>query len=279
VRDEVESTEFGDDGHAERRLLAVERRMALAELVRRDPIVTVENLARRFNVSAQTVRRDFQFLEERGILTRTYGGAVTRADDVLHLSLEREFRAREQEQAAQKQAIARLAVELVEPGSTVMLDGSTTVLQLARTLPLDIELTAIVNALPVAHELIRQRNVSLTMIGGTMREASFSFTGPISEATLRRLFADTAFISARGLALQRGLTEANPLEAALKEIMIVNSTRVVAMMDSTKLGRTALTLLAPLNSIDILITDEGTDDAILEAVRANEVDVRIATVT
>jgi DeoR/GlpR family transcriptional regulator of sugar metabolism len=271
--------DLSEDGRAERRLLAVERRMALAELVRQDPIVTVEDLARRFSVSAQTVRRDFQFLEERGLLTRTYGGAVTRADDVLHLSLERAFRAREREHAAEKRAMACVAAELVEPLSTVILDASTSVLQLARALPLDIELTAIVNALPIAQELTRRRNVSLTTIGGAMRETSFSFTGPISEATLRRLFADTAFISARGLALQRGLTEANPLEGALKEIMIANSTRVVAMVDSSKLGRSALTLFAPLSAVDILVTDDGADETIVEEVRAAGVEVRIAPVS
>jgi DeoR/GlpR family transcriptional regulator of sugar metabolism len=109
-----------------------------------------------------------------------------------------------------------------------------------------------------------------------MRETSFSFTGPISEATLRRLFADTAFISARGLALHRGLTEANPYEGALKEVMIANSTRVVAIIDSSKLGRSALTLFASLSSVGILVTDDGADAGIVEEVRAAGVEVRIA---
>ena len=127
--------------------------------------------------------------------------------------------------AAQKRAIAGAALDLVEPESTVIFDASTTVLALARELPLDIELTAIVNALHIALELSRRPNVNLTMIGGTLRQTSFSFTGPMSEAALSRLFAGTAFISARGLAIGRGLTEANPSESALKEMMVANANR------------------------------------------------------
>ena len=133
--------------------------MALADLLEQNPVLTVDDLARRFNVSAQTVRRDFQYLEQRGLITRTYGGAVARNGDPL--SHERTFLAREAERSAQKQAIARVALALVEPGATVIMDASTTALHLARALPPDIELTAIVNALPVGTELSRRPNILL----------------------------------------------------------------------------------------------------------------------
>lgn len=273
---EIESAGSGESARSEKPLLAIERRLELAALVKQNPVVTVDDLARRFNVSAQTVRRDFQFLEQQGLLTRTYGGAITRADDVLHVTHEQAFRAREQLRAAQKRAIARTAVQLVEPESTIIFDASTTVLQLARVLPIEIEMTAIVNALHIAMELSRRPNVVLTMIGGTLRQTSLSFTGPISEAALSRLFADTAFISARGLALHRGLTEANPSEAALKEMMVNNAGRVIALIDSSKLGRTALSLFAPFSAIDILITDDGVDQDVVAQVQSAGIEVRVA---
>ncbi len=259
----------------ERAVLAIERRMALAELLRANPVLTVDDLARRFDVSAQTIRRDFQVLEGRGLITRAYGGAVARSGDPL--SREGAFATREAERAAQKGTIARRALEFVVPGSTVILDASTSVLGLARALPPDIELTAIVNALPVAMELSRRPNVSTTAIGGMMRQTSLSFTGPIAEATLRRLFADTAFISARGLSLERGLTEANPTESALKEIMMANATRVVALVDSSKLGATALSFFAPAGRVDTLVTDDGADPAIVDRLREAGVQVSIAS--
>jgi len=234
----------------------------------------VEDLARRFDVSTQTIRRDFQDLERRGLITRSYGAAVARAAGPL--SREGAFGAREVERAAEKEAIARCALDLVVPGSAVIFDASTTVLALARLLPLDIELTAIVNALPVATELGRRPNVSTTTLGGTMRHTSLSCGGPIAEATMRRLFADTAFISARGLSPRRGLTEANPAEAALKEIMMANATRVVALVDSSKLGRTALSFFAPLERVNVLVTDDGADLETLGRLREAGLEIHVA---
>lgn len=249
-------------------MLAIERRRALTNLLDENPVLTVEDLARRFDVSLQTIRRDFQYLEERGLVTRAYGAAVARSAE-RHSPLEREgaFGAREMERAAQKEAIARCALDLVVPASTVIFDASTTVLALARLLPLDIELTAIVNALPVATELGRRPNITTMALGGTLRQTSLSCGGPIAEAALRHLFADTAFISARGLSPQRGLTEANPVESALKEIMVTHATRVVVLLDSSKLGQTALSLFAPLGCIDTLVTDDEADPAILALLR------------
>jgi DeoR/GlpR family transcriptional regulator of sugar metabolism len=255
-------------------MLAIERRRAVAGLLDENPILTVEDLARRFDVSTQTIRRDFQDLERRGLITRSYGAAVARAAGPL--SREGAFGAREVDRAAEKESIARCALALVVPGSAVIFDASTTALALARLLPLDIELTAIVNALPVATELSRRPNVSTTMLGGTMRLTSLSCGGPIAEATMRCLFADTAFISARGLSLQRGLTEANPAESALKEIMLANAARVVALVDSSKLGRTALSLFAPLERVDTLVTDDGADPATLDRLRETGLEIHVA---
>lgn len=257
-------------------MLAFERRMALAELLKRNPVLTVDELARRFDVSSQTMRRDFQYLADRGLLTRTHGGAVARAGEAL--GFEGGFKLRVAERAAQKAAIARAALGLVTPGSTVMLDASTSVLALARRLPRDAELHAIVNALPIGTELSARPGVTTTLIGGTLRATSLSASGPLAETMLRRLFADTAFISARGLSLSRGFTEANPAESALKEIMIANSTRVVALVDSSKFGRTALSFFAPVTAVDIVVTDADADPAVLRGLRERGIDVVVAPV-
>jgi DeoR family fructose operon transcriptional repressor len=208
------------------------------------------------------------------LVTRTHGGAVARHRDVL--SPERGFPIREAENAAQKRGIAACALPLVVPGSTVIMDASTTVLSLARILPPDIDLNVIVNALPIASELSNRPNVTLTLLGGTVRRTSYSSTGPLAEASLRRIFADTCFISVRGLSLQRGLTEANPAESALKELMIANSSRVVALVDSTKLGQTAFSLFAPVSAIDVLVTDSGADEGLLGQLRDLGLQVDVA---
>jgi DeoR/GlpR family transcriptional regulator of sugar metabolism len=255
-------------------MLAFERRMALAVLLKQNPVLTVDELVRRFGVSAQTMRRDFQYLADQGLLTRTHGGAVARGTEAL--GFEGTFKLRTAQQAPQKAAIAAAALALVVPGSTVMMDASTSVLALARRLPRDIELHAIVNALPIGNELTLRSGVATTLIGGSLRPTSLSASGPLAETMLRRLFADTAFISARGVSLERGLTEANPAESALKEIMIANATRVVALVDSSKFERTALCLFGPVTDLDVVITDADADPHVLRGLRERGVDVLIA---
>jgi DeoR family fructose operon transcriptional repressor len=258
-------------------MLAFERRMALAELLKANPVLTVDELVRRFGVSAQTMRRDFKYLADRGLLTRTHGGAVARSAEAL--DFEGTFKLRSAQNAAQKAAIARAALDLVAQGSTLMLDASTSVLALAQRLPRDAELHAIVNALPIGSELSRRPGVATTLIGGSLRSTSLSASGPLAEAMLRRLFADTAFISARGLSLERGLTEANLAESALKEIMIANATRVVALVDSSKFERTALCLFGPVTDLDIVVTDDAADPLVLQGLRERGIEVRVAPVS
>src|SRR5262249_24893271 len=120
-------------------MLAIERRIALATLLERNPVLKVEDLARRFDVSTATIRRDFRDLDRRGLITRQYGGAVARSADGLRASPLRQegaFSSRAAEHAAQKEAIACCALEFVTAGSTVIFDASTTVLTLAHLLPL-----------------------------------------------------------------------------------------------------------------------------------------------
>ncbi len=257
-------------------MLAFERRMALAELLEQTPVLTVDVLAHRFAVSPQTVRRDLQYLEQKGLITRRYGGAVAREDD--QSGRERAFLTRESEHMIQKRALAEAALDLVQPGTTVIMDASTTILELARVLSPSIQLTAVVNALPIGTELSRRSQVSLTMLGGTLRHTSLSFSGPIAENALRRLYVDTAFISVRALSLHHGLTEANVSEASLKEIMVRNAARVVTLADSTKLERTALSVFAPVEAISVLVTDDGANPQIVEQLREAGIEVRLACV-
>jgi DeoR/GlpR family transcriptional regulator of sugar metabolism len=263
--------------------LAFERRIALVELLKENPVLTVDELVRRFGVSAQTMRRDFQYLAECGLLTRRHGGGVARtiAKDPPGTVAEEPafadaFQLRVAERSAQKAAIARAALSFVTPGSTVMMDASTSVLALAERLPREIQFHAIVNALPIASELSSRAGVTTTFVGGTLRSTWLSAWGPLAEAMLRRLFADTALISARGLSIQRGLTEGSPAESAVKEIMIANATRVVALIDSSKFNRTALSFFGTVTDIDVVVTDAEADTQVLRGLRDRGIEVLVA---
>lgn len=253
-------------------MITAERRLALIELLEEQDVFSVEMLSQRFGVSTQTIRRDLQALEDQGLVRRTYGGAIARSN---HSSHELAFHTREETNKPQKQSIARAAIGFVAPGQTLMFDASSTVLHLARLLPMEFEATAVVNALPIAYELSRRANLNVTLLGGTLRHTSLSFVGPLAEATLRKLFVDTAVISAKACSVTHGLTEANPFEAQLKEFVVAKSGRVLALIDSTKLGLTALVQFAPISCIQTLITDYGADPNTVEALRQSGLEVLV----
>jgi DeoR/GlpR family transcriptional regulator of sugar metabolism len=252
------------------RLLPAQRQLQLAGLLAGSDAVALDDLARRFGVSTQTVRRDLARLERQGLVRRTYGGAVTRL--ALDLS-EPAFVAREHVQAAEKRAIAQAALPLLRPGGSLFLDASTTVLALARLLPDDWQGEVVVTSLPAAMEMSRRPGVRLTVVGGELRHSSRSFGGPLAQEMLSRLFVETACISARGLHPEHGLTEAHPGEAALKRIVLQHAGRVILLVDSSKLGRTATHHVAPAEAVGTLITDTGADDEIVAAIRQRRVEV------
>ncbi len=258
-----------------RSLRGFERREALRSLSETEPILTVDDLAERFNVSQQTMRRDLRHLVASGEAVRTHGGAIV--SPLPSLSIEAAFRTRQNARSSSKVAIARAALPLVTAGSTIVFDASTTVLALARILPRGIKLCAVVNSLPIALELLRRPRIETTMIGGSMRSTSLSASGTLAERTLRRLYVETAFISVRGLSLERGLSESNPSEAGLKALMIANAARVVALVDSSKLDQRALCKFADVPTIDTLITDAQASPRLVDAIRECGVEVIVAS--
>ena len=257
-------------------LLPAQRQLQLAELLASADAVALDDLARRFGVSTQTVRRDLALLERQGLVRRTYGGAVTRA--ALDLS-EPAFVARESVHAAEKRLIAQATLGLLAPGDSLFLDASTTALALARLLPDDWSGDVVATSLPVATEMARRPGVRLVLVGGEFRHSSRSFSGPLAQELLGRLYVRTACVSARGIHPQRGLSEAHAGEAALKRIVLGHAERLLVLADSSKLGVTATHAVGPVDVIDTLITDSRADATLLDALRGSGVAVLLAGVT
>jgi DeoR/GlpR family transcriptional regulator of sugar metabolism len=255
------------------RLLPAQRKLQLASLVADADVLTLDALAHQLGVSTQTIRRDLAHLERQGLVRRTHGGAITR--EALERS-EPAFIAREATRAAEKRAIAQTALASLRRGETIFFDASTTVLTLVRLLPDDWQGTIIVTSLPAALEVSRLPGVHLTVVGGEFRFSSRSFGGPLAEEMLQRLCVDTAYISARGLDLGRGLMEAHAGEAVLKRIIMSNAERTIALVDSSKLGATATHRIAPLNAVHTLITDGQAPAGMVAEMRRHGIEVLVA---
>jgi DeoR family fructose operon transcriptional repressor len=253
---------------------AEERYEAIAALVRSQGRVSVSEVAATFGVTTETVRRDLAHLERAGLLRRVHGGAVaTTALALAEVALD----ARDVAQAAQKDRIAKAAVDLVPGnGGSLVLDAGTTTARLAAVLPTDRELLVITHAVPVAARLAGLPGISLQLIGGTVRGSTQAAVGPDTVAALAELRADVVFVGTNALLAGFGLSTPNVEEAAVKRALVRAGRQVVVLADSSKLDRENLVRFAELSAVDVLITDDGASDAAVQAVQAEGVEVVIA---
>lgn len=239
-----------------------QRQEHIAELVLTESFVAAKTLAERFDVSLMTVHRDLDELEARGVLRKVRGGATPLPSSLF----ESNVRFRLTVAAAEKAALARYAIEMVEPGQSVMLDESTTVLALARLLPSRAPLTVITNSLTVVQELKSVQEIHLIVLGGDYWPRHEAFCGLACEAAVSALRADILFMSTT--AISGGIAFQPDQDMAIaKRAMIGAAAKRVMLVDHSKLGRVALHRLAPLRDFDVVAVDDGADDAALRQLR------------
>jgi DeoR/GlpR family transcriptional regulator of sugar metabolism len=211
--------------------------------------IDVDDLARRFDVSASTVRRDLQHLSRTNVVRRTYGGAIL-SGHVAETTLDQRLAA----QGKQKQAIAHAALELIEDGDTLILDAGSTVAAFGRLLQ-QRRLRIITNNLALLPFLAKSPTIDLVVLGGALRATSMSTIGPLANEALRRMTADRAVMSADGVVGGRGLCEADLDQVALKSLMMQQAREVIVLADAGKLGRAEQSAWAPLPPRWTLVTD------------------------
>ncbi|WP_010273244.1 DeoR/GlpR family DNA-binding transcription regulator [Paenibacillus senegalensis] len=242
-------------------MLAPERRNHIMQLLNQQKQVLVKELSEKLQVSEGTLRNDLKILEKDGLLERTHGGAVLPAPP----SHEHTFRSRSQINQAEKAAIGTKALEFVKNGQCIILDASSTALELAKRLGQFDHLTVVTNGLTTAQELNRHPRLNVIVIGGVLRPGSSSLEGLLSKGLLSQVHADLFFTSAHGLTAAEGLTEFSLYEAELKKVIVSNVNKVIALLDHTKLNRRSIATFAETSDIDILITDSQADRAFLES--------------
>jgi DeoR family transcriptional regulator, fructose operon transcriptional repressor len=252
---------------AGRRVLPAARHARLIQhLLQEAPgVVDLPSLASVLGVSIQTVRRDLEQLAAAGLVERTFGGAIVRANDV---RFEPSYDERTSRALTQKRAMAEVALGLLSEDEGLFLDGSSTVLQLARILPSSWSGDAATTGVPALIELAERQRVRLTLIGGEYQRASHVVRGATTLAQLATMRFDTCVISARAVHPDQGACEARDDEAALKRSVIDRSSRTILLADAGKLDRTAAHHVATLASIDIIVTDASVDPAVARRLEA-----------
>lgn len=255
-----------------------ERKQAILERLAKENRVYVSSLSQEFEVSEVTIRKDLQELEERGELHRVHGGATTLGSG--KVSVEPTLDELTLIHVDEKRAIARAAYQFIRDGDALLLDASTTARELAYLLRNGKfqELTVITTALLVAEELASCENIQVIQIGGVIRRSLLTAMGPMATAALKGLHADKAFIGVNGVDPQVGLTTQNMLECEIKRHMIESSTQSFVLADSSKMSGIALGVIAPLNRVDYIITDNKAPENIIRGIEETGVDVIVAEV-
>ncbi|MHB1296533.1 MAG: DeoR/GlpR family DNA-binding transcription regulator [Anaerolineae bacterium] len=252
------------------------RRREIAQLVQSQRRVSVAQLSARYSVSEVSIRRDLEHLARLGLLRRVHGGAEALGPG----GRTPVFEARRLESVELKQAVGRAAAELIGPEDVVLLDAGTTVLEIARTLPMRLKdgsaVTVVTRSLAIASELRTHPRVELILLGGVyVREADF-FVGSQVETALRDMHVDTLFVGASGISLERGLTTAHVREAGLYRLMANCADRVVVVVDSGKLGVQSVQTLLGIDEIDVLVVDGEASPEFVSALQSRGVSVIVA---
>ena len=255
-------------------MYAEERQQTIAGLVADRGRVSVTALAEEFGVTTETVRRDLAVLERAGMLRRVHGGAVP-AGALTYV--ETALGERHGTRSEQKRKIAATALDLL-PGSdgSLLLDGGSSVAALAELLPGDRRLLVATHSVPIAARLAAAPGVDLHVLGGRVRGITQCAVGERTVATLADLRVDVAFLGTNGITAEHGFTTPDEAEAAVKRAMIRAGQKVVVLADSSKLGREHLVRFAPLEDVDVLVTDDGADPTVVERLTDAGVEVLVA---
>jgi DeoR/GlpR family transcriptional regulator of sugar metabolism len=256
------------------RLLAEERRREILSVVGQNGRITVDEIVRRFGVSAVTARGDLDALSEAGSLVRSHGGGIKPLEAVP----EHPLRVREEMHREEKRRIAEAAVRLIRPQQTVILcTGSTSAAVAAeiRKNGLD-NITVITYALNIASKLAEMPRLSMVMLGGVLRHPSTAFVGPHAEQMMHSLHADHCFLSTVGLHVEVGLTTIDIMEAQLNRRMIESANQVTVIADSSKFGQRSLSLISDFRCIHRVITDGAAPEEQVEKLRGRGLEVVLA---
>ncbi len=250
-------------------MLIDERRQHLLAKIQAEGRVLVSELSEALGISRITIRKDLDYLESKGLVQRTHGGALPPQSGAL---FDPSLKEKEQKQLKEKQRIGQAAATLVQEGMCVLLDSGTTTTVIARELRRFSRLTVITNAVNIAAELT-STDFEVILTGGTLRNNSFSLVGPVAEDVLSEMHADILFLGVDGFDIKLGLMTPNLMEARVNRAMVNAATRVVVVCDSTKFGRRSLALIVPPKAVHTVITDDQLSDADAEKLTGMGIEV------
>lgn len=244
-------------------MLKTQRQTNLIDLLTASEVMTIADLSEKLNSSMMTIRRDVEYLEQKGMVKKVHGGAILLKRDKSQPS----FQERIDEFGDEKLRIGKAAAGLIKKGSIVFFDAGTTSLAVVEHIPNDLEFTAITTGLMTAIALCDKPNVNVVNIGGNIHHTSYSSINHISIELIKRFNADMAFISTKAFYLPQGAFEAQLPLIEVKRAIISVSNKVILLADHSKFESKSLCLSVSIEEIHAVITDNATPESILNSLR------------
>lgn len=250
----------------------IDRQLQILLLVERQQRISVADICTTFAVSEATARRDLDALASEGKVQRVHGGAIALSQTHTELPILQ----RQREQTNEKIRIGQAAAALVQDGETIFLGSGTTVLEVARALHGKRNLTVLTNSLPVVNTLAGVDEITVICLGGMLRDSELSFIGHITEQALAEVRADKVFMGTRAISLEFGLTHEFLPETMTDRAILKAGKEIIVLADHTKFDRAATVLMAPLERINTIVTDDQVPSDFIENVKGKDIRLIIA---
>ncbi|MCB2359998.1 DeoR/GlpR family DNA-binding transcription regulator [Clostridium estertheticum] len=233
-------------------MLPIERLEIIKQTVLAEKRLYVSKLSRKFNVTEETIRRDLEKLKVKGIVTRSYGGAILNAERTID---DIPFYRRSKTNIDNKKYLASKAIEFIKEDSTIVADCSSTVLEVLKLIRDRSGVTIITNSVGVLSEL-NKSSLNIILTGGVIKRRSLSMQGPITHCAIKKYSVDLALVSCKGMDIEKGILDANEEEAEIKRIMIKQANTVIMLIDHDKYDKISFVKLFDYEDIDYIITDK-----------------------
>jgi DeoR/GlpR family transcriptional regulator of sugar metabolism len=258
-------------------LNAHQRRDLITRLVRDRGRVQVTELMAEFGLTDTSIRRDLSILENKGVLRRVHGGAVTTNEGLQVIALEERIN----QHGVEKRRIGSVGASFIKPHDVIIFDSGTTALQVAKHIPHSIRqmggIKIVTNSVLLLDEIGPWATPNLVLLGGIYLPEHRATVGPELLNSIQQISAQMVFLGCDGLSINRGITTAHPLIAEAGRAMASRAEQVVVLADHSKLGKAGFVPIMTVDEIDILITDSAAPEQILSDIRDRGVKVIVAS--
>lgn len=244
-------------------MLAIERRNAILAKLSLEGKVVVSDLAREFEVTEETIRRDLEKLDKDGLARKTYGGAVKNEN----FNIDLPFHVRKQTNVESKRVIAAMISDMIHDGDYIMLDSSTTALYVIKNILDRKKITLITNSIEILIELCNKPDWMIVSTGGVLKEGGLSLVGYQAERMVSGFHVDIAICSCKGLDADMGVTDSNERDSEIKKAFFNAANKRVLAVDSSKFDKTSFVKVCGVGDVDTVVTDTDPGERWRERIR------------